>query len=650
LTDEAAQTVDIGPRIVRDPAYFAGEGGLGRAIALLITLIAIAYSGFHLWLAGIGLMSQEGARHLSLMGTLALIFLVYPYRGKSLRHWSLAVDLALVALAFTVHIYLEMAWEHQMARYGIPNLLDKVMGVITVILVFEATRRVIGWPLVITVGCFITYGMFGNLIPGHWGHRGYDTEDMIAGLFLSTEGIYGPTTGVVVEFVVLFILFGAFLHKTGAGQFFIDLARVLTGRMRGGSAKTAVVASAFMGSIVGSSTSNVVTTGSITIPMMRRSGYPAHVAAGVEVASSVGGALLPPIMGSSAFLIVPLTGIPYQEIIVAAALPAILYFVSVYANVHFYACRIGLAPENFDSNYWRQLAAVLVHGLPYLIPIVTLVYMLMSGWSATMSAFTAICVMIVTSFFRKETRVTPRRFVEALEMGARNALPVAAACAAVGMIIVVVTLTGVGIKFSSLMTSGTGGSMFMGIVLVGLASLVLGIELPISAAYLVVAVLAAPSLVELGVPLLPAHLICLWFAIDAAVTPPVCITSYVAAGVAGAHPFKTAIAGWKMAKGLYIIPFLMAYTPITLNGPLPEVAMAFLTGALGLISLAAAWEGFFLIKATLVERLILVGVVVTAIDPAGITDYIGIAAFITVLALQAWRRRSTAESATETQL
>ncbi|WP_422368679.1 TRAP transporter permease [Pelagibius sp.] len=627
------------------PAELESRNDLAsRTLRVAIISIAVAYSLFHLWLGGVGLMSADAARHLNLMGTIVLIILLRPLHAGTPRHWSFAIDLVLVGLAVAVHVYLEIESDALLGRIGIPNIADKVIGGIAILLVFEIVRRAIGTALVITVGVFVLYAVYGNLIPGYWGHRGYGPNELISRMFMSTEGIYGSPLGVVVEFVVLFVLFGAFLQKTGAGQFFIDLARSLTGRMCGGAAKTAVLASAFMGSIVGSSSANVVTTGSITIPLMKKEGMPAHAAAGTEAASSVGGLLLPPIMGGAAFLLVSLTGIPYAEVAKAAALPALLYFVGVYANVHFYASKIGLKPNPLPGDYWVNLGRVLLRGLPFLVPLSLMVGMLIGGYSATYAGFFSILAMIATSFLRKETRLTPAGFIEALEMGARFALPVAAACACVGMVISVVDLTGIGVKFSSFMLDGTGGSLFLAICLVGLVSLVLGIELPVSAAYLIVAILCAPALVDLGLPVLTAHLIVLWFAVDSAVTPPVCVTSYVAAGVGKAPPFRTALFGWKMAKGLYIIPFLMAYTSITLDGTFLDIVMAVLTGATGLIAMAAAWEGYLVIRATLLERLILVVSVVSSIDPQGPTDFLGFAAFGFVLVSQFVRRSRLQEA------
>jgi TRAP transporter 4TM/12TM fusion protein len=621
----------------------ADSGSGNRLLNIFISLVAIAFSLFHLYLAGVGTVSIAAARHIHLILSMTLIFLIYPLSRKSPRHWTFFLDLLLILLAVTVGLYLEIQWEALAYRAMEPTTLDSILGVITLLLTLEIARRVVGLPIIITVCVFIAYDRFGAYIPGYFGHKGHDLTFLVNAAYAELRGIYGMPLGIVVKFVVLFIIFGAFLRKTGAGDFFVNLSYALTGRMRGGPAKTAVMASALMGSISGSTTANVVTTGSFTIPMMKSIGYPAHIAGGVEVASSVGGVLLPPVMGAAAFLIVALTGIPYVKVIKTAAIPAFMYFVSVFASVHFMACRLNLKGIPWEGNYWKNLFGVLWKGIHHLIPLALLVYLLLTGYSPSTSAFFSILCLIAVSYLRKESRLGLRDMAQALELGARNSLTVSAACAAVGVIVGVVGMTGIGVKFSSIIVSAAGGYVFVSIIFVGLASLVLGIELPITASYLLVAILAAPALNTLGVPILVAHLIVLWFSIDAAVTPPVCITAYVAAGVAKADPFKTGFAAWKMAKGLYVIPFLMAYTPITLDGTLPQIIIAVLTGCIGLISLTAAWEGYLISRANLIERIALAVVTVASLKPGFVTDIIGVSLFISVLAIQWYRGKRTAQ-------
>jgi TRAP transporter 4TM/12TM fusion protein len=614
-----------------------------RALSITVTLLAVSYTLFHLYIAGVGLLSLSAARHTHLILSMVLIFLTKPLAKKDNYSWGFIIDFVLILLAIAGGIYLELQSEELVWRVGEPNTADLYMGVVTILLTLEITRRTVGLPLVITSGLFVAYAWFGQSIPGYFGHRGYGIEEMVTSFYIEMRGIYGTSLGVVVQFVVLFITFGAFLQKTGGGDFFVKMAYSLTGNMRGGPAKTAVIASALMGSISGSATANVVTTGSFTIPMMKKTGYPPHVAAGIEVASSVGGVLMPPVMGAAAFLIVALTGISYGEVIRAAALPSLLYFISVFAAVHFMACKLGLRGQPVEGSWWLNLWNILKPGLQYLVPLVMLFTFLMIGYTPTYSAFAAIVTLVALSVLRKKNRLTFKEFFQALELGAINSLTVSAACACVGLIVGVVGMTGLGVKFSSYIALGSGGNIFIAIMFVGLASLVLGIELPITASYLILAILAAPALVDLGLPMLTAHLIVLWFSIDASVTPPVCITSFVSAGIAGAKPFKTALSAWKTAKGLYIIPFLMAFTQINLSGTVFEILMSFITGAIGLVSLSAAWQGWLIGPANWWQRIFLLVVTVVSLIPGLVSGLLGIAIFIILIIIQ-WldmRKQST---------
>jgi len=574
---------------------------------------------------------------------MSLVFLIFPMSPKNPRNWHFAVDLVFIGLAIAGGIYIELIQDQLMHRYGHPNVADMFFGISTGLLTLEIARRTIGWPMIATVGAFLAYAVFGNLIPGHFGHRGYSPDLLVNVFYMDLGGIYGSALGVVVDFVVLFVLFGAFLQRTGAGAFFIDLAQALTGSLRGGPAMTAVTASALMGSISGSATANVVTTGTITIPLMIRLGYPRHVAAGIETAASVGGVIMPPVMGAAAFLIVALTGIPYTEIVKAALIPSLLYFFSLYAYAYIMARRYNVAVSERHEHYWRHLGSVTLRGIPYIVPLVLLVYMLLSGYSATYAAFMSIVALVISSFVFRQSRMSLSDIGSALEDGARNSLAVSAACAAAGLIVGVVALTGIGVKFSSLIVSGTNDSIFLGVLLVGLGSLVMGMELPITASYLIMAVLAGPALTALGVPLLVAHLIILWFSIDSAVTPPVCITAYVAAGIAKANPFKTGFAAWRAAKGLYLIPFLMAFTAITGNGALPDILLGIASAAVGLVALSAVFIGYFIRRTTILERLLLGVVVGFTIYPTQFSSLIGFILMGAVITSQLISKGNTVE-------
>ena len=600
---------------------------LAKSVKGIAYLLALAYSLFHVYIAGPGIVSMAAARHIHLIMSMSLIFLVYPLSKKSPRHWTFFVDVLLVILAIAVGVYLEIEVEALEYRAGEPNMLDLIFGVIACLLTLEISRRTIGRSLAITAGLFAAYAWFGNYIPGYLGHRGYDLAQQVNAYYIELRGIYGSSLGVVVEVVVLFVLFGAFLKVTGGGEFLVKFAYAVTGPLRGGPAKTAVLASALFGTISGSATANVLGTGTFTIPMMKKVGYPPHMAAAIETAASLGGVLMPPVMGAAAFLIVANTGITYNEVIKAAAIPAVMYFISVYAVVHFSACRLGLRGIPVQGSYWRNVLRTSVEGIPFLFPIGLLFGLLLAGFSAHYSALASILALVVISCLRRKNRLGIRGILTALDQGAKSSLIVSAACASVGFGVAVVAMTGLGVKLTSIITYGTGGNLFYAIVLVAIASCIIGIELPITASYLVMAILAAPALQSLGVPILVSHLIIMWLSIDAAVTPPVAVTSFVAAGLAEAEPFKTSFTAWMVAKGIYLIPFMMAYTPITLNGPLWEIIFDAVAGSVGLVSVAAGMHGWLIYNASWLYRIPLLAIAGCTITPWEGPRVLGMIAF-----------------------
>ena len=600
---------------------------LTKGVKGFIYLLAIAFSLFHLWIAGPGIMSMAAARHIHLILSMSLVFLVYPLSKKSPRHWTFFLDVILIALGAAAGIYLEIEVEELVFRAGEPNTLDIIFGLIACLLTLEMSRRIMGWSLAVTAALFVAYAWLGNYIPGYFGHRGYDLYQQINAYYIEMRGIYGSSLGVVVEMVVLFVVFGAFLKVSGGGEFLIEMAYAFTGPMRGGPAKTEVVSSALFGTISGSATANVMGTGVFTIPMMKKAGYPAHLAAAIETASSLGGVLMPPVMGAAAFLIVANTGIPYGEVCKAAALPAVMYYISVYAVVHFTACKYGIMGVPVVGSYWKNVFRTLIKGIPFLVPIGLLFVLLMVGFSAHYSALSSILILVIIGCLKKEKRLGFKTIIEALAQGAKGSLVVSAACAAVGFGVAVVAMTGLGVKLSSLIAYGTGGSIFMGILLVAVASCVIGIELPITASYLVMAILAAPGLQMLGLPVLVTHLIIMWLSIDAAVTPPVAVTSFVAAGIAESDPFKTSFAAWNVAKGIYLIPFMMAYTPITLNGPFWDIVFAFVAGSIGLVSLAAGMHGWLIYRTNWLSRIVLLAVAGSTITPWQWPRVLGVVVF-----------------------
>jgi len=620
-----------------------------QAIQAVVAVTGIGLSLFELYTAGMVAMTAMRHRAVFLTCILVMTFLLKPIRRGGRRDRltpDLCVDLALAAVSVAIGLYIFIGLQGIFDRQGDWSPWDFRVGVALVLLVLEATRRVIGWNLTVIAGLFLLYGVFGPYMPDLIVHKGYSLERIATTLSLTTEGIFGLPLGVASTFVFIFILFGSFLEKTGAGNFFINISYSVTGRFAGGPAKTAVVASGFMGSVAGSAVANVVATGSFTIPMMKRVGYRKHVAAAVEAAASTGGQLMPPIMGAGAFLMAEFTQVPYLEIIKIAFIPAVLYFFSVILFVHFEAHKQGI--WGLPKEELPRVGESLREGIHFLVPVAILITVLLMNYSPMMSGFVAILSLYVTALFRKRSRISFRTLLATLEQGARNAVLVAVACAAAGIIVGIVNLTGTGLHFSSLVVSLSQGIPLLALALVAFTSLLLGMGLPVTASYIVLIILAGPGLTDLGIPLITAHMIVFWYSQDANVTPPVALESFAASGIAGSSPMKTAFTSWKLAKGIYIIPVIMAYHPLLLDGPPWEVVKTVVFSVLAIISFVACLERFFFTAMTWTES-ILHGVAAIMIIWADSTvNWIGFALFLLIVSIQfvMWRRGKVAAAAT----
>ncbi|MBN1104128.1 MAG: TRAP transporter permease [Deltaproteobacteria bacterium] len=590
----------------------SGKRSLRGFTALFVTTTAILLSLFQLYTAGISPLAAMYQRSVHLVLIMVMAFALIPPTKKVSRHrfdMYLAFDWFLILLAFLVGAYIWIEYSAIIERQGDWTLPDVFLGIVAILLVMEATRRAIGLFMSLIAAAFLLYAYFGPYMPTLFAHKGYSVERISTTLYLTTEGIWGLPIGVAATFVFVFVLLGAFLERSGGGDFFIDLAYSLTGRMTGGPAKTAVVASGFLGSVSGSAVANVVTTGSFTIPMMKKVGYPPHVAGAVEAAASTGGQLMPPIMGAGAFLMAEFTNTSYVYIIKISLVPAILYYLTVLFFVHFEAKKMQLVPSAREDlpKLWRTLK----DGLHFLIPVAILIYVLVNNYSPTMAGFIAVVSTVAAAMVRKSTRLNLKDILGALEAGAKKAVMVSVACGCAGIIVGCVSLTGLGLKFSSMVVSLSGGSPFLAILLIGAASLVLGVGLPVTASYIVLVILAGPALMDLGLPILVAHMIVFWYSQDANVTPPVALASFAGAGVAGASPMRCAFSSWKIAKGLYIIPIVMAYRPLLGNGPPEQVILTMAVTALGLVAFAACLERYLLRNLSILEAVI-VGVAALA--------------------------------------
>jgi TRAP transporter 4TM/12TM fusion protein len=611
-----------------------------RIIAWSLTAIGVALSLFQLYTAGMVAMTAMRHRSVFLTCILAMTFLTKPlYKDarKDRLNFALIVDLILIAMAVFIGIYIFIDLQGIFERQGDWSPWDFRVGVALVLLVLEATRRVIGLNLTVIAIMFLLFGYFGPWMPELIVHKGYSVERIATTLSLTTEGIFGLPLGVASTFVFIFILFGAFLDKTGAGSFFINLSYSITGRFSGGPAKTAVVASGFMGSVAGSAVANVVATGSFTIPMMKKIGYRKHVAAAVEAAASTGGQLMPPIMGAGAFLMAEFTQTPYLEIIKIAFIPAVLYFFSVILFVHFEAQKQGIwgLPKDQLPNVFQTLK----DGIHFIIPVAILIIVLVMNYSPMMAGFIAILAVYFTALTRKGSRISFATLIKTLEQGARNAIVVAVACAAAGIIVGIVNLTGTGLRFSSLVVSLSQGIPLLALLLVALTSLFLGMGLPVTASYIVLIILAGPGLMDLGIPLLTAHMVVFWYSQDANVTPPVALESFAASGIAGSSPMKTAFTSWKLAKGLYIIPIIMAYHPLLLNGPTADVVKTILFSIFSIIAFVVCMERYFLTHMTWPETVLQGAAALLLIWANPTYNYIGLILFVLLVIYQIIRRK-----------
>jgi TRAP transporter 4TM/12TM fusion protein len=608
-------------------------------IAKTLAVIGVALSLFQLYTAGLVAMTAMRHRSVFLTCILVMTFLTKPlYKGarKDRFNGALIVDLVLAIAAVAVGAYIFIDLQGIFERQGDWSRWDFAVGIALVLLVLEATRRVIGYNLMIIASAALLFAYFGPYMPELVIHKGYSIERIATTLSLTTEGIFGLPLGVASTFVFIFILFGAFLDKTGAGKFFIDLSYSITGRFSGGPAKTAVIASGFMGSVAGSAVANVVATGSFTIPMMKKIGYRKHVAAAVEAAASTGGQLMPPIMGAGAFLMAEFTQTPYLEIIKIAFLPAVLYFFSVILFVHFEAQKQGI--WGLSKADLPRLGETAKQGIHFIIPVAILVTVLILNYSPMMAGFIAIIAVYFTAMLRGHSRISFHTLLKTLEQGARNAVVVAVACAAAGIIVGMVNLTGTGLRFSSLVVSLSQGIPLLALLLVALTSLLLGMGLPVTASYIVLIILAGPGLMDLGIPLLTAHMIVFWYSQDANVTPPVALESFAASGIAGSSPMKTAFTSWKLAKGLYIIPIIMAYHPLLLNGTFTEVFLTIVLSTFAIIAFVVCLERYFLTALSWPETILQGAAAIMMIWSGRPINYIGMGLFFVLVIVQLIRR------------
>ncbi len=608
--------------------------------AVVITVLAVCMTIFQLYTAAMGsLIGQlQGAVHLSF--ALSLTLLLYPMNQERKTNKIPWYDFILAGLSMLSTLYLVFNFNALTMRSGMPSALDLGMGLLLIVLILEATRRISNPVLSCLAIAALLYCYFGRSLPEFMQHRGFSFDRIINHMYLGTEGIFGTPLAVSSTFVFMFIFFGAILEKTGIGKFIIDLSLALAGWSIGGPAKVAVVASGLMGTVSGSSVANVCTTGMFTIPLMKSVGYRPHFAGAVEAVASTGGQIMPPIMGSAAFIMAEMLGMDFLVVALAAVIPALLYYTAVLVQVHLEAQRLGLKglPKERLPNVWYLLRT---KGF-LLIPLFAIIAFLLSGNTPLRAGFWGVVICVPLSFMSKETALTPKKLLEAFESGARSSLSVACACACVGLIVGTGTLTGLALSIANGIVELAGGMLLPTLLLTMAASIILGTGLPTTANFIITSTMAAPALLKLGVEPLAAYMFVFYFGIAADLTPPVALAAYAGAGIAKADPMKTGLTAFKLALAGLVVPFIYVHNPILLlNGATPIIPtiLAVCTALLGVSLLAAATIGYFMGKMPYWLRgLAMIGAV-GLIDPNHITDSIGVGVLILIVVIQIFRRK-----------
>jgi len=687
---EAGDSQEILKKYDKEANYRVYAGPMAR----VVTALAITFSCFQVYTALFGVLDAMIQRSVHLSFGLALIYLLYPSSKRWAKDRLHPLDLAFAVLGALAPMYIIVNYGQLVLRAGTATTMDMIVGVIGILLVLEAARRIVGLPIVIIASVFILYAFVGPWLPGQLAHRGVDVGDLVQHLFFTTEGVFGIPLGVSSTFIFLFILFGAYLEKTGLGQYFIDLANSIAGRAAGGPAKVAVLSSGLMGTVSGSSVANVVGTGSFTIPMMKRLGYKGEFAGAVEATASTGGQLMPPIMGAAAFLMSEMTGVAYVRIIGAAVIPALLYYFGVWAGVHFEAKKLGL--RGLRKDELPNLKEIFFGRGYLMLPLVGIVWLLVTGYTPMLAAFYAIIlsiaaavlgwwaplpiggmvvffavmkplfkvgpygadgalryltqmtplgaltvlviIMLGFAFFKKKPALGVREIVGGLESGARGAIGVLAATACAGIIIGVVTKTGLGLKLGTVLVSAANGNLMLTLAFTMVTSIILGMGIPTTANYIITSTIAAPAIImilrqkfpELPADaisiILPAHMFAFYFGIIADVTPPVALAAFAGAGIAKANPMKTGFNASKLAIAAFLVPYIFVLNPamLMIDVRLASGILMVLTSMVGIIGVSSGVMGYLLCPSRWWERVLMAAGGIMMVYPGTFSDAIGL--------------------------
>ena len=616
-------------------------------------------SVFHLY-AAYGIVPTQELRAIHVGLVLFLSFLLFPV-AKRFRHRIMWWDVVFALASLAVIVYMLFGGDDFTDRAVTPTQWDIIFGVALIFLVLEATRRTSGWVMPLVVVLFIIYAMIGPWLPAPWTHRGYDIGRLIGHMYMTLEGIFGIAVDVSATLIILFTIYGAFLQFSGAGKFFLDFSFAAMGGKPTGAGRTVVLASFLLGGPSGSGVATTVTIGSVAYPMLAKAGYERNAAGGLLAAGGLGAILSPPVLGAAAFLIAEFLKISYLDVIVMATVPTLLYYFSLFLMVELDARKYGMGAVPFEkaATLWQITRKYWFHFLS----LISIIVFMLLGYSPTLSVFWATVVAFVVSFFNRDCALIPydvlrgkvplikglwqSKFIKAMEAGTTGVLNVAATCAAAGIIVGVVTLTGLGLKFSSIVIAYAGGSLVLTAIYTALIVWVVGLAVPVTASYIICAVIAAPAMIQLGVPDFAAHMFIFYYAVLSEVSPPTALSPFAAAAITGGDPYKTTLQSWKYTLPAFIVPFIFVLDPLGIGVLLKMPAGASWGEVAGVIALAfvtigtlaAAAQGWLLKRTTLLERAMLIGGGVMMLVPSALWDAIGIGLLIFVFVLQALRGR-----------
>ncbi|MBI2831377.1 MAG: TRAP transporter fused permease subunit [Chloroflexi bacterium] len=620
-----------------------GQGKPGSKLDLALSIIAVGIAVFYIWTALYGQFEAIVQRSPLFISALVFVFLF----GKSGRGWALAYNAVLALLSVVAGIYIVLRAPEIAERIAIGTPLDLTVGSIMILLVLEAVRRTMGLALPILALIFILYALFGPIMPGVLRHAGLGFDMVVTFSALGTDGIYGLPLQVVTSVIIMFMLFSALLRTGGADVFFTEFPHALLGGTRGGPAKMAVVASSLFGSLSGSTVANVTATGMITIPLMKSTGYKPEMAAAIEAAASTGGQIMPPILGVTAFVMADMLGVSYWSIAIAALIPAVLWYVGLFAVVDFEAAKRGL--KGLPRNMLPSIKKSLAQGWFLIIPMAVLIYLLASGWSPSKSVLISIGIIILVTFFSKSMRMTPRKLFSGLSEGIKGMAMITVVCALAGMVVWLINMSGLGMTIPFLLVDISRGNQLVLLLLAMIFSVLLSMGLITVAVYIFLAVLVAPTLVQMGVPLLAAHLFIFYYGAMASITPPVALAAYAGAAIAKCDPMKAGWISWKIALPIFFVPFFFVYQPaLIMQGPPGEIVLAAVTAIIGVVAFAAMLEGYFFENANVLQRLLFGAGGLALIYPGLVTDLIGLAAIgIPIVYQFVHKRRAEASLAVE---